>query len=83
MAHTNGLATNQLRAGRNAEIYERALLGESQSSLAREFKLNPSRIYKLVQDEEKRRRLQGRLWGARLLVAWARAAYIENLEPIE
>ena len=83
MGHTNGISDHRIRPARNAEIYERWLLGETQSSLSREFNLNPSRIWKITQVEEQRRRLHGLPWGQRLLVAWARAAYTEDLEPVE
>jgi len=84
MGYVNGagVARTEQRA-RNSEIYERALLGETHSSLAREFGLHHSRIYAIASREEHCRRIAGRPWGQRLLVAWARAAYIEDLEPME
>ena len=83
MTYTNGISNHRYRAARNAEIYERLLLGETQTSLAREFDITPSRIAVLGRNEEQRRRLQGEPWGQRLLVGWARAAYTEDLEPVE
>lgn len=71
------------KRARNAEIYERYILGERQAALAEEFDVHPSRIWALVQNEEKRRRLTGQPWGDRLILGWARAAYLEDLEPIE
>lgn len=71
------------RNARNAEIYERWLIrGETQRALAAEFGLNPSRIYKICQDEEQRRRLVGEPWGDRLVKGLARAAHLEDLEPV-
>ncbi len=86
VAQVNGVGIHpglRERPARNAEIYERHLLGERQSDLAAEFDVHYSRIWKIVQNEEKRRRLAGLPWGDRLIRAWARAAYLEDLEPIE
>jgi hypothetical protein len=83
MGYTNGISTHRVRTVRNAEIYERLLLGESQASLAREFKVTAPRIHVITQNEEQRRRLAGEPWGHRLLLGWARAAYLEGLEPDE
>lgn len=86
MAHTNGVGLHphyRERPARNAEIYERHLLGESQRNLADEFEITHGRIAKICQNEEHKRRMAGRPWGDRLIRAWARAAYLEDLEPIE
>lgn len=84
MRFTNGdLNVPQAKRARNSEIYERALLGEAKAALAAEFAVNYSRIFAIVRAEEQRRRISGRPWGQRLLLAWARAAYTEDLEPIE
>jgi Mor family transcriptional regulator len=86
VAELNGVGVHPYyreRTARNAEIYERHVLGETQSSLANEFDITPGRIYAIVKSEEARRRRSGQPWGDRLIRAWARAAYLEDLEPIE
>lgn len=83
MGYTNGISALRVRPARNAEIYERLLLGETQASLAREFQVTAPRIKVITEREEHRRRLSGEPWGTRLVLGWARAAYLEGLEPDE
>ena len=67
------------KAARNARIYERYLLGETSSQMAKDYEVNDSQIRKIWKREEARRRRMGLPVGVEWLREMAKQAWAAGM----